>query len=83
MTSPRRCREAEVAMAQRGDGTQMSSKQQENTSSGQDEAVQALLPLREGAERGGAKRREEEGGGGGGGGHGRAGSASLRAWRDR
>lgn len=59
VTSPRHCRDAELAMAQRGDGTQMSSEQQENTSSGQDESVQALLLRREGAERGGS---EEEGG---------------------
>lgn len=32
--SPRLCREAELAIAQRGDGTQMSPEQQENTSRG-------------------------------------------------
>lgn len=80
VTSPRHCREAELAMAQRADGTQMSSEQQENTSSGQDESVQALLLRREGAERGGVKRREEEGGRGG---HSRAVSGPLRAWRGR
>ena len=69
VTSARHCREAELAMAQRGDGTPMSSEFQ-NTSSGQDQRVHALL------------LRGEEGGGGGGGGGGTAGlgAAALRAW---
>ena len=57
-TSPRHCREAELAMAQRGDGTQMGSAQQENASSGQDELAQAVLSRTDGG-REGAEREEE------------------------
>lgn len=60
--SPRLPREAELAIAQRGDGTQMSPEQQENTSRGRTSQFRLCCIISSRGRRGGSGEREGKGG---------------------
>lgn len=61
--SPRLCREAELAIAQRGDGTQMSPEQQENTSRGRTSQFKLCCIISSRGRRGGSGESEGREGG--------------------
>lgn len=56
--SPRLCREAELAIAQRGEGTQMSPEQQENTSRGRTSRFKLCCIISSRGRRGGSGESE-------------------------